>query len=199
MKIGYARVSTADQSLARQIEALQAAGCSRIFEEKLSGATADRPQLAAMLDYIRDEDTVVITSFDRLARSTRDLLRTLDRIREKGASFQSIAENVDTDTAQGRFMVTVFAALSELERESIRQRQREGVELAKREGRYKGRQPIRLDESRFRAEVARWQSGEQTLHDTLRHLEISKSTLYRRCRERGLLKAAPGREQNTSH
>lgn len=193
MKIGYCRVSTNDQNPARQEEALKAAGCTKIFSDVMSGEKSDRPQLEAMLEYIRDTDTVTVTSFDRLARSTRDLLRIVDRITERGAEFISLSEAVDTSTPSGRFMLTIFGAMAELEREAIRQRQREGIDLAKQEGRYRGRQPIPIDEERFRVEVERLQSGEQSLRTALRNLSMSKSTFYRRCRERGLI---PGKAQN---
>jgi len=131
-KIGYIRVSTEHQEAARQQEIMGDYQVDRIFSEKLSGANTDRPQLKAMLDYVREGDTLFIESISRLGRSTKDLLNIIDALTEKGVSLISHKENIDTDTPAGKFMLTVFAALSQLEREQLKQRQREGIEIAKR-------------------------------------------------------------------
>lgn len=114
----------------------------RIFSEKISGANKDRPQLRAMLDYVREGDTLYIESISRLGRSTKDLLNIIDTLTEKGVTLISHKEKIDTDTPAGKFMLTVFAALSQLEREQLKQRQREGIEIAKAQGKYTGRKPI---------------------------------------------------------
>lgn len=133
-KIGYIRVSTEHQETARQQEIMCSYQVDRIFSEKLSGANTDRPQLRAMLDYVREGDTLYIESISRLGRSTKDLLNIIDTLTDKGVTLISHKEKIDTDTPAGKFMLTVFAALSQLEREQLKQRQREGIEIAKAQG-----------------------------------------------------------------
>ncbi len=133
-KIGYIRVSTEHQETARQQEIMCDHQVDRIFSEKLSGANTDRPQLKAMLDYVREGDTLYIESISRLGRSTKDLLNIIDTLTDKGVTLISHKENIDTDTPTGKFMLTVFAAFSQLEREQLKQRQREGIEIAKAQG-----------------------------------------------------------------
>ena len=135
-KIGYIRVSTEHQETARQQEIMCDYQVDRIFSEKISGANKDRPQLRAMLDYVREGDTLYIESISRLGRSTKDLLNIIDALTENGVTLISHKENIDTDTPTGKFMLTVFAALSQLEREQLKQRQREGIEIAKTQGKY---------------------------------------------------------------
>ena len=148
-KIGYIRVSTEHQETARQQEIMGNYGVDRIFSEKISGANTDRPQLRAMLDYVREGDTLYIESISRLGRSTKDLLNIIDTLTDKGVTLISHKEKIDTDTPTGKFMLTVFAALSQLEREQLKQRQREGIEIAKVQGRYTGRKPISIDWTKF--------------------------------------------------
>ncbi len=143
-KIGYIRVSTEHQETARQQEIMCDYQVDRIFSEKLSGAKADRPQLKAMLDYVRKGDTLYVESVSRLGRSTRDLLNIIDTLNDKGVTFVSRKESIDTKTSTGKFMLTVFAALSQLEREQLKQRQREGIEIAKAQRKYTGKSLFRL-------------------------------------------------------
>lgn len=185
-KIGYARVSTIDQNEARQIEAFRANGVDKYFLDKLSGKDTKRPELRKMLDYVREGDTLIVTEFSRLARSTTDLLDIVQQLRNKGVELVSLKEQLDTSTPQGRFMLTVFAALTELERETILQRQREGIEIAKRAGKYKGRQPVKIDEAALRRECQKWRAGKQTAKETMRKLGIKPNTFYRRVKELGL-------------
>ena len=142
MKVGYVRVSTADQNPARQEEALKNQGVERIFMEKVSGKDMNRPKLKELLDFVREEDTVIVESYSRLARSTTDLLLIIEKLQEKNVSFVSLKENIDTTTPQGKLMLTIFAGLSQFERECTLQRQAEGIAIAKAEGKYKGRKPI---------------------------------------------------------
>ena len=130
--------------------------------------------------------TLIVTEFSRLARSTTDLLNIVQQLREKGVEFVSLKEQLDTNTPQGCFMLTVFAAMAELERETILQRQREGIAAAKRAGKYKGRQPIKIDETVLRRECQKWRSGEQTAKETMRKLGIKPNTFYRRVKALGL-------------
>lgn len=185
-KIFYARVSTQEQNEARQITAAKEQGADKIFLDKLSGKDTNRPQLKAMLDYIREGDVVTVESISRLARSTKDLLNIVEQITAKGAEFISLKEAIDTTTPQGRFMMTVFAAMAQLEREQIKQRQAEGIAEAKKNGVYIGRAPIAIDEKQFKAEVKKWRAGEQTAVETMRRLNLKPNTFYRRVKEMGL-------------
>lgn len=177
-KIGYVRVSTEEQNTARQ--ELQLQGADKVFIEKVSGKNTGRPELKKMMDYIRDGDTVIVESISRFARNTRDLLTLVDELIEKGVAFVSLKESIDTATPQGKFMLTVFAAMAELERESILQRQREGIEIAKSEGKYKGRRPLKIDEDNFKKECRRWRAGEITAVEAMKRLGLKPNTFYRR-------------------
>ncbi len=139
MLIGYARVSRNGQSLNAQMDALKAAGAKRIFKEKATGKTRQRPELEKLLDHLRAEDVVVITKYDRLARSLKDLIEIVETIREQGAGFRSLAEDIDTTTSTGRLIFHVFGSIAEFERERIVERTKEGLEAAKRRGRVGGR------------------------------------------------------------
>ena len=183
MRIFYARVSTQEQNESRQIAAAEGMNADKVFLDKMSGKDANRPNLKAMLDFIREGDTVVVESIFRLARSTRDLLNIVDAIAKKGAEFVSLKESIDTSTPQGKFMLTVFGAMAQLERDQILQRQAEGIAIAKQEGKYIGRQPIKIDEAKFRAEVKKWREGKQTATVTMRELNLKPNTFYRRVRE----------------
>ncbi len=196
-RIFYARVSTQEQNEARQITAAKEQGADKIFLDKLSGKDTNRPQLKAMLDYIREGDVVTVESISRLARSTKDLLNIVEQITAKGAEFISLKESIDTTTPQGRFMLTVFAAMAELEKEQTAQRRDEGIALRKAEDAarkaqgldplyYKGRQSIAIDTDQFKAEVKKWRAGEQTAVETMRRLNLKPNTFYRRVKEMGL-------------
>ena len=142
MKIGYARVSTLDQNLDLQLRELKKAGCGRVFREKASGASRARPEFFRMMDHIRVGDAVVVWKLDRLARSTRDLLDTMEKIREIGAKFQSLSEPwADTTTHAGKMIMTVFAGIAEFERDLIRERSGAGREAAQKRGVQLGRPP----------------------------------------------------------
>jgi DNA invertase Pin-like site-specific DNA recombinase len=139
MLIGYARVSTQDQSPALQLDALRAAGCNRIFEEKASGAQRDRPELKAALDYIRDGDVLAVWKLDRLARSLGQLIDTVDSLKERGIGFRSLTEQIDTTTPAGKLTFHIFGAMAEFERSIIRERTRAGLDAARARGRMGGR------------------------------------------------------------
>lgn len=182
-KIGYIRVSTEHRETARQQEIMDSNHVDRIFSEKLSGANADRPQLKAMLDYVREGDTLYVESISRLGRSTRDLLNIIDTLTDKGVTLVSHKENIDTDTPSGKFMLTVFAALSQLEREQLKQRQREGIEIAKAQGKYTGRKPIPIDWTKFGSLYGEWKAKNITGRDFMRKMGLTSNTFYRRVRE----------------
>lgn len=141
MIIGYARVSTDDQKLEAQLDALEEVGAERIFADKITGSARARPQLDLMIDQLRDGDVVVVTKYDRLARSLRDLLDIVEAIRAKGAGFRSLAEDIDTTTSAGRLIFHVFASIAQFERERISERTKEGLEAARKRGRVGGRPP----------------------------------------------------------
>ena len=182
-KIGYIRVSTEHQETARQQEIMDSYQVDRIFSEKLSGASTDRPQLKAMLDYVRESDTLYVESISRLGRSAKDLLNIIDTLTDKKVTLISHKEKIDTDTPTGKFMLTVFAALSQLEREQLKQRQREGIEIAKVQGKYTGRKPIPIDWDKFSNLYGEWKSKSITGRDFMRRMGMSVNTFYRRVRE----------------
>jgi len=179
-KIGYIRVSTTEQETARQEELMKALGVKKVFMEKLSGKDTNRPEFCKMMDYLREDDELYVESISRLSRSIRDLLKTIDTLNAKGVKFISQKENIDTSTPQGRFMLSVFAALSELEREQTLQRQREGIEIAKAQGKYKGRQPIQIDEAKFAKLYHLWKNNEITAVEFQQRIGLKPNTFYRR-------------------
>lgn len=139
MKIGYIRVSTIEQNEARQEDLMKSLGVEKVFIDKLSGKNTNRPQLQELLSFVREGDVVIVESISRFARNTKDLLELVSKLQEKKAEFISKKETIDTSTPQGKFMLTVFGAMAELERDSILQRQAEGIAIAKKNGVYRGR------------------------------------------------------------
>lgn len=182
MKIGYIRVSTQEQNTNRQEVLLEQLGVEELYIDKASGKNTDRPELKKMMTYVRRGDTVIVESISRFARNTRDLLDLIEQLSAKGVEFVSKKEAIDTTTPTGKFMLTVFGAVAELEREYILQRQREGIEIAKQQGRYKGRKP--LTHPGFQEIVARWRRGELTAAEASRRLGMSKATFYRKVKEK---------------
>lgn len=181
MKVGYARVSTTEQNAARQVEWLENdIKVDKLFTDKASGKNTNRPEFQKMLDYVREGDVLYVESISRLSRSIRDLLRTVDELEGKGVKFVSNKENIDTSTPQGRFVLTIFAALAELEREQTRQRQLEGIEIAKREGKYKGRAFKVIDEELFRRCYKKWKAGEITAVNFQKKINLLPNAFYRR-------------------
>ena len=149
MKVAYIRVSTVEQNETRQLEAMKNKGIEKYFTEKVSGKDTNRPQLKAMLDFVREGDTVYIHDFSRLARSTKDLLDIVEQLHNKGVYLVSNKENIDTSTPTGKLMLTMIGAIAEFERANLLERQREGIEIAKREGKFKGGQVKTIDENKF--------------------------------------------------
>lgn len=183
MKVFYARVSTAEQNEARQLALAESIGAEKVFVDKQSGKNTDRPELKAMLSFVREGDTLAVESISRLARSTKDLLAIVDELTNKGVAFVSQKESIDTSTPQGKFMLTVFAAMAELERENILQRQAEGIAIAKAEGKYKGRKRIEYDTKEFNALVSKVKAGEMTATAAMKKLNMKPNTFYRRMNE----------------
>ncbi len=178
MKIGYVRVSTEEQNTARQEIMLRELGVDELFVDRASGKNADRPELNRMTNFVRRGDTVIVESISRFARNTRDLLDLVERLTEKQVEFVSRKEAIDTTTPTGKFMLTVFAAVAELEREYILQRQREGIAIAKQQGKYRGRPPKVYPD--FERIAARWQKGEITAVQAMKQLGMSKTRFYER-------------------
>jgi DNA invertase Pin-like site-specific DNA recombinase len=177
-RFGYARVSTDGQSLTAQVAELKVANCQRVFQEKISGARADRKQLTRLIAGLDKGDILVVTSLDRLARSTRDLLNILGAVAEKGAGFKSLRDAwADTTTPHGRLMLTVLGGLAEFERELIRTRTGEGRQRAMAKGVIMGRRP-KLTVHQRREAIARRESGE-VLTDIARSFNVSHSTISR--------------------
>lgn len=181
MKIGYVRVSTRDQNTARQEQLMEALGVEVVYIDRISGKDTNRPELMKMMEYLRPGDTIVVESISRFARNTRDLLQLMDALDQKGAAFISQKESIDTATPSGKFMLTVFGALAELERDYLRQRQREGIDIAMANGTYKGRPAKEV--KGWDQIVALNKSGEITAVEAARRLDISISSYYRKLRE----------------
>lgn len=178
MLIGYARVSTLDQNPELQLDALKAAGCERIFEERASGAQRERPQLVAAIDYLRQGDTLVVWRFDRLARSTGQLIATMETLEQRGIGLRSLTENIDTATAGGKLIFHVFAALAEFERALLRERTAAGLAAARARGKTGGR-PKALNDKDIAAAKALLKADSITVLEIAKRLGVSVSTLYR--------------------
>lgn len=190
MIYGYARVSTAEQNAARQVKQLKEAGCEIILEEKLSGATVDRPQLQKLLDDLKPGDIVIVSDLTRISRSSRDLFELVDIIKTKGASLKSIKDTwLDTtsDNPYSAFLLTVMAGVAQLERDLIKQRQAEGIALAKEAGKYKGR-PRKYGEKHpgMNHAIELYQTGKYTVKQICEITRVSRSALYRELQEREL-------------
>ena len=178
MFIGYARVSTQEQNPKGQIDALDAAGCERIFTETASGAQRDRPELRAALDYMRSGDTLVVWKLDRLARSLKQLIQTVEDLAERSIGLRSLTEQLDTTSPGGRLVFHIFGALAEFERAIIRERTMAGLEAARSRGRVGGRPPS-LNEKDLAAARALMSNPEITVAEIARRLGVHPSTLYR--------------------
>lgn len=182
MNIAYVRVSTQEQNTGRQLEALKQHNIEKIFEEKISGKNTNRPQLRAMMDFAREGDNIYIESISRLARSTRDFLNIVDELAAKEISLVSLKENIDTSSKEGKFMLTVFAALSELERDTIKQRQREGIALNRMQNKPYGRPKIEIDDT-FKEVYKRWKAKEITAVKAMELSKLKKNTFYARVKD----------------
>lgn len=178
MKIGYIRISTTEQNTARQEVLMRDLGVDQVYIDRMSGKNTDRPELKRMMSFVRNGDVVIVESISRFARNTRDLLELIEQLAVKGAEFVSKKEAIDTSTPTGKFMLTVFGAVAELELEYILQRQREGIAVAKAAGIYKGRKPIEHPE--FDKVVRQWREGRFTAVETMKRLDMKPSTFYRK-------------------
>lgn len=181
MKIGYIRISTAEQNTARQEVLMKELEVDNVFIDRMSGKSTNRPELQKMMSFVRDGDTVIVESISRFARNTRDLLELVEQLTNKNVEFVSKKEAIDTTTPTGKFMLTVFGAVAELEREYILQRQKEGIAIAKEKRVYKGRKPI--ERKNFDEVVNLWKNGEITAVEAMKRLDMKSSTFYRKAKE----------------
>ncbi len=181
MKVGYVRISTREQNTARQDVLMAELGVERVFTDKVSGKQKDRPELQRMMDFVREGDSVTVESISRFARNTRDLLDLTAALEEKKVQFISRKESIDTSTPAGKFMLAVFGALAQLERENILERQAEGIAIAKAEGRMNGRPKKAVDT--FEAVYLDVKAGRLSAAKGAKQLGISRSTWYRKVRE----------------
>tara|TARA_R110000868_G_scaffold319513_2_gene580507 strand:+ start:197 stop:745 length:549 start_codon:yes stop_codon:yes gene_type:complete len=178
MKVGYARVSTRDQDARLQIEALTEAGCEKVFEETASGAQRDRPRLAEALTWVRKGDTLVVWKLDRLARSLRQLIETVEMLHQRGIGFVSVTEAIDTTTPGGKMIFHVVGALAEFERDLIKERTNAGLASAKARGVQLGR-PRAMTDSQIAVARSLKAAGELSSGKIAHHLGVSRATLYR--------------------
>lgn len=188
MKVFYARVSTEEQNESRQIAMAKENGVNEkyIFIDKQSGKDTNRKEYQRMMNFVREGDILIVESISRIARNTQNLLSIVEELKNKNVDFISLKENIDTSTPQGKFMLTVFGAMAELEREQILQRQKEGIAIAKAEGKYKGKPKMKIDENAFRKECEKWRAGEQTATQAMKNLGLKPNTFYRRVKETGI-------------
>ena len=181
--VAYVRVSTVEQNTGRQFGDFEKAGVKidKVFEEKISGKDRERPKLKAMLDYVRDGDTVYIESYSRLARNTRDLLNIVHELEEKKVSVVSLKENFDTSTPQGRLMLTFMQGIAQFERDIIKERQAEGIAIAKEQGKFA--KPITPKPAEWKELYSQYKQREITATGLAKKLGISRSLLYKWIRE----------------
>ena len=183
MRVGYIRVSTVEQHEDRQVKDLIENGkVSKVFIDKMSGKDTNRPQLKAMLDYVRENDTVVVSEYSRLARSTRDLIDIVETLKAKGVNVISMKENYDNNTPQGRLILKIFMDIAEFERELMLQRQREGIAIAKANGKYKGRQSKQKPEE-WESLKALYMSRQISVSEMAKRCDVSRPIVYKWLKE----------------
>lgn len=180
--IAYIRVSTIDQNEARQKEALQNYNIDKWYIEKISGKNTDRPEFKNMMDYIREGDTIYIKDFSRLSRSTSDLLNIIETLEKRKITLISLKENIDTSTPTGKLMLTMIGAINEFERTNLLERQKEGIEIAKNQGKYKGRKAIEKPENWEQVYIL-YLKKEITALDAMKKLNLKKNIFYKFAKE----------------
>jgi len=189
--VAYVRVSTVEQNQGRQVAALKPHQIDKWYIDKCSGKNTDRPQFQAMLEYIREGDTVYVEDFSRLSRSVSDLLNIVNQLQDKRVGLVSLKERIDSTTPQGRLMLTMIGAINEFERANILERQAEGIALAKQKGVYKGRKRIAKPEN-WQDVYARWKRREITGMQAMQELDLKRNTFYNFVR----LESTAGAENN---
>lgn len=185
MIIMYQRISNTQQSLNSQEEWKVKYKVEKVYTDNCTNKDNNRPELERMLDFIREGDVVIVESISRLARNVKDLLSIVNTLKEKGAQFISIKENIDTSTETGKFCLNLFKSLEELEKETIKERQIEGIALAKERGVYKGRAPMEIDENKFKTMCDEWKAGKRTATSIQKEFDITGTTFYRWIKEYG--------------
>ncbi|NET35544.1 MAG: recombinase family protein [Cyanothece sp. SIO1E1] len=180
MKIGYARVSTKEQNLSLQIDALKKEGCYMVFQEKVSGSKADRPELRKMIEQLREGDIIIIWKLDRLGRSLRDLVNLIREIQDRGAGLKSLNDSIDTTTAHGKLIFHIFASLAEFERDIISERTKAGLASARARGRVGGRPKGLSKEALDKAIIVEtlYKQGDMSIAQICKHVSIARSTVY---------------------
>ena len=187
MLIGYARVSTGEQNLDLQTDALKQAGCEKIFTDTISGAKSERPGLAKMMDMLREGDTLIIWKLDRFGRSLKDLVLKVESLKERGVHFKSLTENIDTVSPTGKLQFHFFSALAEFERDIIRERTMAGLRSARARGRVGGR-PKAMTDEKLKMVQTLMKSKEHTITEICKMVDVSRSTLYRYLSPDGTIK-----------
>lgn len=182
MNIAYVRVSTIEQNDGRQLEGLKKYGIDKWFTEKISAKDTNRPELQKMIDFAREGDTIYIWDFSRLARSTEDLLKLVREMQSKGIHLISVKEALDTSTPTGKLMLTMIGAINEFERANLLERQREGIAIAKAEGKYKGRKEIGYPDN-WKEVYCKWKSREITGAKAMEMLQLKRNTFYKLLKE----------------
>ena len=190
MLVGYARVSTPDQKLDLQLDALREAGCERVFTDEASGANAERPGLTDALAFARSGDALVVWRLDRFGRSLKDLVGRVDELRERGVGFRSLTEGVDTTSPTGKLVFHIFGALAEFERDLIRERTLAGLASARARGR-KGGRPRAMDEEKVRVASRLMRDPEVSVAEVCRAVGVSSATLYRYVAPDGTVRQRP--------
>lgn len=181
MKVGYVRISSKEQNTARQDEIMKKLKVDKVYKDMISGKNKDRPELNNLMQFVREGDIVIVESISRFARNTKDLLELVEQLEEKKVQFVSQKESINTETSAGKFVLTIFGAIAELEREYIRERQREGIDIAIEQGRFNGRPKKELDN--FIEVYNEWKNGRISASEASRILKIARSTFYRRIKE----------------
>lgn len=181
MIVGYVRVSTVEQNESRQLITMEKYNVEKVFSEKVSAKDTNRNELKAILDYVREGDTIVIHDFSRLARSTKDLLHIVELLEDKKVNLISAKENIDSSTPTGKLMLTMIGAINEFERTNMLERQREGIAIAKSEGKYKGRKEVKVDN--FEEYYTRYLNREFNKTQLAKELEVSRPTLDKLIKE----------------
>ena len=192
MLVGYARVSTADQTARSQTDALEAAGCEKVFEETASGAKTDRPVLWSAINYAREGDVLVVWRLDRFGRSLKDLIHNVGVLQDKGVGFRSLTEGIDTTTPTGTLVFHIFGALAEFERELIRERTQAGLRAARARGRKGGRKP-KMTKRKVKAASKLLADPETSIDAVCETIGVSRATLYRYVAPDGSVRKMPER------
>lgn len=185
MIIMYQRISNSQQNFASQEEWKEKYKVEKVYTDNCSNKDNNRPELERMLDFIRKGDVVLVESISRLARNIKDLLSIVDTLKKSGVQFISVKENIDTNTETGKFCLDLFESLAELEKEEIKERQAEGIALAKERGVYKGRTPMEIDENKFKTMCEEWKAGKRTATSIQKEFDITGTTFYRWIKEYG--------------